>query len=525
MYQSLTPDDITIIGAVKPQHKCSIDQIIHTLQTEEKALKHGEEFTGRPTTRIYSNDSYVIKFKSEHKFVPVEATRWIKETLEKERAYNIYHPSKTWFIINLDEGAIIANITEKLSPLHTLTEEFASETLYNYLKKLLAGYFKIANKFEKRLDEGLSNFALDTHNRVFYIDDDIYEWDDFTALSSALGVLLLKLPTLTAVHWHGLGAYIRDLIITYFNDSHWITVVVEQLKGTFLANEQQQEYQAQLFKGLLNYVEEPEIEIKEALPTEEPIKKTTTPQDFGETIVLLADIHSNYPALDAVLGKLKELGINQGLILGDIVGYGPHPQACIERLMETDYIAIKGNHDNAIATGSTARGFSNTATWVVDWSREQLNNDHLKWLENLPPYLQHNDWLAVHGAPKDKTFFNAYVYRMTYEDNLNNLEERQIRTCFHGHSHIPTVYYRELNGDHQTTDSPLDLSEKKASLICPGSVGKTRSNVVRAEFALFNTKTQILEFHYLDYDVNQTIKDMEQFGFPEQLVERLLTGQ
>lgn len=211
-------------------------------------------------------------------------------------------------------------------------------------------------------------------------------------------------------------------------------------------------------------------------------------------------------------------------MLGDVVGYGPHPEACIKLLIASGFSVVKGNHDNAVATGNTSRGFSPLARWVVDWSRDRLSNHDKEWLEQLPPYIARNNWLALHGAPIDKTFFNAYVYRMTYEENLNNLQKRKIPICFHGHSHLPTVYYRTRAEDKLSTELRLSLKDNLASLICPGSVGKTRNQVPRAEFAVFNRKTDEIEFHKIFYKLGKTLDDMEKFKFPDKLIERFLGG-
>ncbi|MBL1260611.1 MAG: metallophosphoesterase [Thiotrichaceae bacterium] len=245
--------------------------------------------------------------------------------------------------------------------------------------------------------------------------------------------------------------------------------------------------------------------------------------ETDDLMAVITDIHSNESALVAVLAELDNLGVKNGIVLGDIVGYGPHPDACIQLLIESGFSVIKGNHDNAVATGNSSRGLFHLARWLVDWSRERLSQQHKEWLEQLPPYIRQDNWLALHGAPVDKTFFNAYVYKMTYEDNLNNLEKRNIPICFHGHSHLSTVYYREGSGDKLSNESSLTLNHQ-ASLVCSGSVGKTRSQVPQAEFSVFNRKTLDIKFYKIFYKMAKTLDDMERFNFPEKLIERFLSG-
>jgi len=514
-------NDVEIIGALNSDLQISVDHIVDVLKQKEQSLKHGEQFTGRPSTRIFVNDSYIVKLKFEYNFRVVEARRWISGTIEQERSYDVYHPAKTWFLILSDEGAIIANITPLLKPLHMLYEKSDSGALLDLLSRINDYYFRVAVEHEKRLDEGLSNFAIDDAGKLYYLDDDIYEWDDFTSFSVSVGLLILKSGQWGEREWMEYGGNVRAHILDGFKDTHWIAVVVEQVKDGFVANDQQQRFRRALFAGL----QQKSANLKPGSGVSiAPSYEYKAEEITEDLIAVMADVHSNYPALEAVLEKLDELGVKNGIVLGDVVGYGPHPEECIKLLMETGFSVVKGNHDNAVATGSTSRGFSNFARWVVDWSREQLSVKEMYWLETLPPYIIHDDWLALHGAPADKTFFNAYVYRMTYEDNLDNLQERKIPVCFHGHSHLPAVYYRTRTGDELSTEQKLSLNNYRASLVCPGSVGKTRSQVPKAEFAVYNRKTHEIEFHRIFYKLSKTLDDMERFNFPEKLIERFLGG-
>ena len=119
----------------------------------------------------------------------------------------------------------------------------------------------------------------------------------------------------------------------------------------------------------------------------------------------MADIHANLPALDAVLAWLKTNNIKAALVLGDLVGYGPHPQACLQRLAAYDFIFIKGNHDNALATGNFKKGLSSNAAWALNWSNTRVSDDDKTYLANLISVFYHDDWMALHGAPIDPTFF------------------------------------------------------------------------------------------------------------------------
>ncbi|MGB0733038.1 MAG: metallophosphoesterase family protein [Pontibacterium sp.] len=243
-------------------------------------------------------------------------------------------------------------------------------------------------------------------------------------------------------------------------------------------------------------------------------------------VAVLADIHANQEAFDAVLEKLAEKGITQGIVLGDIVGYGPDPEYCIDRLKALGFAVIKGNHDHGAATGNFERGFSRHAKTVIEWTHKRLDQTYRDWLYYLPPVLETQEWLAVHGAPIDPSFFYGYVYEMTYQDNLDYLREHQRNICLHGHSHMPGAY-QMLAGQERGRylDENIRLGGKRYTLFCPGSVGQPRNGAPLAQFAILDRNDMSIEMCSVPYDVEKTADKMRANGFPQPLWERLLLGQ
>jgi predicted phosphodiesterase len=243
-------------------------------------------------------------------------------------------------------------------------------------------------------------------------------------------------------------------------------------------------------------------------------------------LALLADVHANLPALDIIMTYLKDQKIHNGIVLGDIVGYGPHPSECINILANSGFAIIKGNHDHAVVTGSFSKGFSKTGKWVIEWTIKNITNNDKHWLSKLPEFLNADSWLAVHGSPMDPTYFNGYVYEMTYKKNLDNLEKRNISLCFHGHTHIMGVYARKsgINDDFYTNET-ITLNQYDYSLVCPGAVGQARNGNPQCQFAIYDSQESKINFICLDYDIEKTIKDMKKLGFPESLQDRLISGR
>lgn len=507
---------IQIIGSIENNQQISLSSIEKTLSASQAILSHGDKFTGKPGTQIYTDENYVVKLHAELDFKGQDAERWIHKKLNDERQYELYVPSKTWFLLHIDGKHVIANITPLLRPLHQLA---CDENFLSVLQDMLDNYFRIAANFDKLLDGGLSNFALDANDRLYYLDDDIYRWDKFTAFCSQTGVLIRQLDKLSLQQWHQLGEFCHQKIIEYFHDKHQITIAYEQFKDIFMANDEQK-------KSLTSFLEGFYQAGNKSRSVAKAVKEKISADSSGASrIVIMADIHANLPALQAVINELEKQNVDSGIILGDVIGYGPHPEECINLLKQKHFTVVKGNHDHAIATGVFAGGFSATGRFVAEWSSGVISEENKQWLDHLPPYLRHNNWLAVHGSPMDKTFFNGYVYKMTAADNLDNLQQREIDICFHGHSHVQGVFYRAKKQDGFSNDREQQLTAYDQCLVCPGSVGQPRSNIAGAEFAIYDTKTSAISFFRIDYDLEKTMADMSNYNFPSQLIERLPLGK
>jgi predicted phosphodiesterase len=506
---------VEVIGAIDATRVIDRDIIDRTITGVAQTLSHGQEFTGRPVTKITADDQHVIKWRSEYQFNAKDSRRWIERILAKERRYGIHHPAKTWFTAQQAERTVIANITPKLLPLHMAQQSLAATELLTHIANLADMYFGAAAAFSIKLDEGLSNFGVDAQSNLYYLDDDIYKWDQFTSLASMMGVWFRQLTWLEPEQAQQLGVLFRTSLLSHFPDPHWLSVIGRQLNALFFANEAQLSRKQQFLAGF--------NQPKKVTSSKQPAAREHHMID--ERFAILGDIHANYPALQAVFKHLDEWNIRDGIVLGDTVGYGPHPQECIQALQARDFLVIKGNHDHALVTGVPARGFSALGRWVLEWSTDRLDAPELNWLAALPVCHQQDDWYAVHGAPLDKTFFNAYVYQMTYEENLDYLAEQRIPMCLHGHSHIQGAYYRRGKRQGFSQDSELAVESLSHSLICPGSVGQPRSGKAGAEFAVFDRGQGTVQFHNVAYDMDATVSDMGRYGFPTQLIDRLYKGR
>ena len=114
---------------------------------------------------------------------------------------------------------------------------------------------------------------------------------------------------------------------------------------------------------------------------------------------------------------------------------------------------------------------------------------------------------------------------MTYIQNLDIMRKRKLDFCFHGHSHMQGIYSRTRSLNEQFSDQQTQsLSLYGESLVCPGSVGQPRNNNTGAQLAIYDQKNHDLRFVTLKYSMDKVLKDMQEFDFPETLMQRLSGG-
>lgn len=508
---------IEIIGSVGGKPFFTPEEVASLLEANHTELNYGSQFMGRPSTLLYSGATAIVKLRSELKLNNKSIREWTTHTLEREQKLGVHHPHKCWFIAELKPGEYCAgNICPKLTPLHTLfssTDACDNRQKLVLLKNLYQIYFKVAALFDKRLDEGLSNFGVDGQNQLYYLDDDIYTWDNFLTFSHILGVLIRNNAWFDEECTEDLANSLYQLVGDYFKNSEAYAMIAGKLRDIFMPNAHKQK----IFEIIIRKFQENKVISKK--------------MQFNQRYwAIIADVHANLPALDAVLNFLRQENINQGIVIGDTIGYGPHPVECIERLQNSSFQVIKGNHDHAAVSGNIRRGMSATASWCIEWTIPKLNAAHKQWLEDLPLELTGmtetaHHWLAVHGSPLDPHYFYGYVYEMTYEDNLSALAQRKIHLCFHGHAHVQGIYARKKGAsDSFYKEKQQNLEKYSYSLICPGSVGQPRDGNVGAQFAIYDQKLQVLTLHSLPYPLDETISAMKQNNFPESIASRLEKG-
>ena len=250
------------------------------------------------------------------------------------------------------------------------------------------------------------------------------------------------------------------------------------------------------------------------------------------SIAIISDIHGNLDALEAVLADVDRRQIDRIFCLGDIVGYGPDPTACIDYVMQRCEWAMMGNHDFAVLYEPTS--FNVSAEQACFWTRRQfeieadpqLRRQRWEYLGNLAIRKVIDGTLWVHASPRRP--INEYIFPddvLTAPVKMQQIFDRISSRCFVGHTHVAGVF-----SDEPDFYPPADLGgiyrfrDDEKCVINPGSVGQPRDRDPRASYAIL--KDDQVEFVRLEYDIDSVIKKVE--AIPELsdfLGLRLLEGR
>lgn len=240
---------------------------------------------------------------------------------------------------------------------------------------------------------------------------------------------------------------------------------------------------------------------------------------------ILADIHANLGAFEAVLEDItRRGGVDTFWNLGDTVGYGPNPEACLDRLSKLEHTSVAGNHDLAAIGKISTTDFNPEATTAANWTGQRLSRENKAYLEALPLSTENGDFTLVHGSPRDP----VWEYLVDGQSARANLSYFKTRYCLVGHSHQPLVFEAKDNGDVRLIEfadgSRLELGKKKL-IINPGSVGQPRDGDPRASYAIYDTEDKSITLHRVAYDVAPVQSRMAALSLPHRLIARLSYGQ
>jgi predicted phosphodiesterase len=257
-------------------------------------------------------------------------------------------------------------------------------------------------------------------------------------------------------------------------------------------------------------------------------------------LAILSDIHSNLPALEAVLDAISRADVEERWCLGDVVGYGASPDECAALVAEHCELCLVGNHDLAVTGDLDISSFSPAASAAVRWTQRHATDETLRFLRRLEPEDTGREVALYHASPRDP----VWEYVLWPDQAAECIDHQAARVSFVGHSHVALFFVLPGNGDIEapTEEAPmgsdrvargaqadagaaLDLSEGRW-LVNPGSVGQPRDGDPRAAWLELDTGAWTVTFHRVDYDIDRAAEAILATGeLPEHLAKRLHVGQ
>jgi len=237
-------------------------------------------------------------------------------------------------------------------------------------------------------------------------------------------------------------------------------------------------------------------------------------------IGIISDIHSNIHALDTVLDELRR--VDQVICLGDIVGYGAHPNECIDKMKDLRIPCVLGNHDAACIGLLSLGWFNPYAANAVRWAmEEELTKDSLDYLRSLPTSRRIEPFYIVHGSPREPT--TEYLTDASQARASFDLCKEQV--VFVGHTHVPLVFIDRGRAEEMVPSEGRRVSYEDVRLIYnPGAVGQPRDGDPRAAYSIVDTSSHTIEQHRVEYDVQEARADIIEAGLPRILGDRLTLG-
>lgn len=239
--------------------------------------------------------------------------------------------------------------------------------------------------------------------------------------------------------------------------------------------------------------------------------------------LIISDIHANYVALSTVLTDAPEF--DKILCLGDLVGYGPSPNRCIDRMREYEHINLAGNHDWATLGKLDLRAFNQDARQANLWTRSNLTPESRRYLSSLLTRQEVESFTLVHASPREP----VWEYILDSHVACVNFDHFSTPICLVGHTHVPTVFELDQTEDRCEPvrvglEEPLSL-ESRRLIINPGSVGQPRDGDPRASYAMLDTAAMTFTFRRVAYSIEITQERMRARGLPSRLIDRLAAGR
>lgn len=239
---------------------------------------------------------------------------------------------------------------------------------------------------------------------------------------------------------------------------------------------------------------------------------------------VISDIHGNVEALQAVLRDIKNRSIDSIICLGDIVGYYPDPERCIELVRENVDECVAGNHDYAAISRIDIQSFTYYAYAAMEWTRNHLSGPAKEFLGSLPLTIEKDSMFLTHSSPSNPQDW-IYVFPDSEDAVFEAFKSLVFKINFIGHTHWPSIMIQEDDKIILHSEHSIKLSKKNFYLINVGSVGQPRDFDSRCCYAIYDAATQEINLVRVLYDYTITQRKILDNNLPAFLAQRLEKGK
>ena len=236
---------------------------------------------------------------------------------------------------------------------------------------------------------------------------------------------------------------------------------------------------------------------------------------------IISDIHANESALRHVLADAAELGVDQVVCLGDVVGYGPLPKETLELARESCAIVLAGNHDDAVSGRRGADDFIDLAGDAVKRHRDALGGGELDWLKNLPYACKLEGAIVAHGDFTNPPDFNYVDDEASATANFKTIDAQLM---FVGHTHVPCIFLTGQSGAvYQLEPQDFTVEDGKRYIVNPGSVGYPReqNGTCLSSYVIYDSTERAVNFRFLPFAVSSV---MQRGTNPKRWIGIVVTG-
>lgn len=239
-------------------------------------------------------------------------------------------------------------------------------------------------------------------------------------------------------------------------------------------------------------------------------------------IALISDVHGNLEALEMVLRDIEKQGAEKIHFLGDAVGYGCNPNECVKLIDRHCDIRLLGNHDYAAMGLESTENFNQLARASMNWTQTMLKSKSISILADFEMEAVFLDYYLVHSSPTEP---EKWRYILNIDQSRIHFENFSQAFCFVGHSHSPTFFEKDREGQITQHFKPeMKFNEGYRYIINIGSVGQPRDNDPRACYVIVDTDNKGICYRRIEYDILKTQEKMRKAKLPDFLIERLAVG-